>query len=782
MKRMTISGFCVVLLGILPISGLLAQPDKISRLEKELDAYATADTHRVQLQLDLGAAWRNTNPNKALEYYGTAEKLAKALDDTPRRAGAMMMRGWFTARRGDLAKGAAVIREASQLYRAAADSAGMIKCMNTEAGLLSMQGNNVDAMRLLQHCAAYYSARRDTSRLLSVLSNLGSCCTYLGKKAEAIQYREQTLTLQEARDDVAGMAVTLMHIGILQDDLYRGLSYYERAEPLLRKQRNENALAHLFNNRAEDYKRIGKTEKAMESYEQAIELGEKLGLKDIVAQVSMNIAGLYRREQKHERALLYLMRAKLFAESHGMRQLAVKCLVNLGYHNNCLGKYADGISFAKEALQYNDEVLDLYTRMCAHEVIYQANAQRGDFENAFRSFQKFKLLSDSLSSQSSRKRIEEFNAKYGAAEKQHAIDLLEKDRVLQAELLLRRELEAQQKEQTLTLLAQDLDLQRLRMGQKDAALRVATDSLNLAHKEQVLQNERLARESLLRWVFIGVSALLLILAGFIVRYLQQRRKQGELRAKAAEYRARSLAAEAAEMQAENERRERKAQELFSRRLIASQEEERSRLAYELHDTLCQDLIVVKNRLLMAIEEPDAREHVLEGVNTITASLEGVRRMSRDLRPFQIDEYGISSALRGMLKRLDENTPLSIQTDIEAIDGVLDKEKEITLFRITQEGVNNILRHAEATEASVRLQRRNGNVQLSIEDNGRGFDPAAVGGGGFGLHGIRQRVKMLGGSMLVASEEGAGTRLELEIPVVTDSIGMAKTEQLGVMHA
>jgi len=770
-----------LLAGMLPIGEAVSQSHEASRLQAELKQYTVTDTHRVQLLLDLGASWRRTNPRKALEYYASAERLARILEDRVRQADAMMMRGWFTVRQGNMKRGSAIIREASGLYAAAGDSAGIIKCMNTEAGLLSMQGKNRDAMELLQRCAAYYSVRQDTSRLLPVLSNLGNCCTYLGKKTEAMQYRERTLMLEEARHDTAGIAVTLMHIGILQDDPSSALRYYERAEPLLRSQRDANALAHLYNNRAEDYKHLGNYGKAMESYEQAITLGEKLGLKDIVAQATMNIAGLYRREQKHERALLHLMRAKLFAESHGMRQLEVKCLVNLGWHHNCLGKYDDGISYGMEALRLNDEVPDLYTRMCAHEVIYRAHAQRGDYESAFRSFQQFKILSDSLNSESSRKRMEEFNAKYGAAEKQHAIELLEKDHALQAELLLRRDLEARQKEQALTLLAQDLDLQRLRTQKKDAALRVAADSLILAQQVQVMQKERLARESLLRWIFIGVSVLFLVLAVLLVRYLQQRRKQGELRAEAAEYRARSLAAEAAKKQAENERREREAQEIFSHRLLASQEEERSRLAYELHDTLAQDLIVVKNRLLMALEQADGRQHVQEGIHAVTASLEGVRRLSRDLRPFQIDEYGISSALRGMLKRLDENSPLTIHADIASIDGLFDKEREITLFRITQEGVNNILKHAEATEASVQLQRRNGNVQLSIEDNGVGFDTGTV-KGGFGLHGIRQRVKMLGGSIQITSDQGAGTRLELEIPVASENDNMAIEHEIGEIHA
>lgn len=738
----------LLLAGMLPLGKAVSQPTDARRLQAELKQYTVTDTHRVQLLLDLGAAWRKTNPRKALEYYASAERLARKLKDRGRQANAMMMRGWFTVRQGNMKKGSAVIREASGLYAAAGDSAGIVKCMNTEAGLLSMQGKNQDAMRLLQHCAAYYSVREDTSGLLPVLSNLGSCCTYLGKKAEAMEYRERTLALQEARGDTSGIATTLMHIGILQEDPSRALRYYERAEPLLREQQNLIALAHLYNNMAEDYTHTADPGKAMESY---------------------------------ERALLHIMRAKLFAESHGMRQLEAKSLVNLGWHNNCLGNYDDGISYGMKALRINDEVPDLYTRMNAYEVIYRANAKRGDFEKAFRAFQQFKLLSDSLNNQTSRKRMEEFNAKYGAAEKQHAIELLEKDRALQVEQLLRRDLEARQKAQALTLLAQDLDLQRLETQQKDAALRVAADSLTLARQEQALQQERLARESILRWIFIGVSVLLLLLAVLIVRYLQQRRKQGELRAEAAEYRARSVAAEAAKMQAENERREREAQEMFSHRLLASQEEERSRLAYELHDTLAQDLIVVKNRLLMALEEADGRDHVQEGINAVTASLEGVRRMSRDLRPFQIDEYGISSALRGMLKRLDENSPLNIQSDIESIDGLFDKEREITLFRITQEGVNNILRHAEATEASVQLRRRNGNVQLSIRDNGRGFDTGTV-KGGFGLHGIRQRVKMLGGTVEITSEQGAGTRLELEIPVVPESNEVTIVDEIGEIHA
>jgi signal transduction histidine kinase len=212
---------------------------------------------------------------------------------------------------------------------------------------------------------------------------------------------------------------------------------------------------------------------------------------------------------------------------------------------------------------------------------------------------------------------------------------------------------------------------------------------------------------------------------------------------------------------------------FSRRLIASQEQERKRIAGELHDSLGQHLLVIKNRAAIGLNSNAAAgpEHLNEISRAATHALEEVREISQNLRPYQLDRLGLTRALHGLVRKIGASSNVKCAADIAPVDGVFQPEAEINLYRIVQEGLNNILKHSGATEARIVLDRDERRVQLRVEDNGRGFNrDAAAGGssqaGGMGLSGIAERVRILGGRLDIQSSPGAGTRLKIDLPLPT----------------
>jgi len=218
-------------------------------------------------------------------------------------------------------------------------------------------------------------------------------------------------------------------------------------------------------------------------------------------------------------------------------------------------------------------------------------------------------------------------------------------------------------------------------------------------------------------------------------------------------------------------REKLAQENFSRRLIGSQEAERKRIAAELHDSLGQDLLVIKNHALLGIAIDGEKEKVLERLNEISATaslaLDEVREISRALRPYQLDRLGLKKALESICKRAADSSPIKFLVDIDAIDRLFSKEDEINLFRVVQESVNNILKHSEATEASIVITRESHRILVIVEDNGKGFDSVMLTSAdraGFGLVGIAERARILGAKFTTHATAGLGTRLTLEIPL------------------
>jgi signal transduction histidine kinase/ligand-binding sensor domain-containing protein len=204
---------------------------------------------------------------------------------------------------------------------------------------------------------------------------------------------------------------------------------------------------------------------------------------------------------------------------------------------------------------------------------------------------------------------------------------------------------------------------------------------------------------------------------------------------------------------------------FARQLIALQELERKRIAAELHDSLGQSLLIIKNQAALggmsASGESEAQFAAI--LDTAAESLEEVRQIAADLRPHHLDRLGLTQALEAMVEKAAGVTAISFVVDIDRVDGAFVKEDEITVFRVMQESVSNILKHSEATEARVRVRRLDGEVLVEVEDNGKGFAPqGALEKQGFGMTGIAERVRILGGEQTVESAPGQGTRIRIRL--------------------
>lgn len=213
-------------------------------------------------------------------------------------------------------------------------------------------------------------------------------------------------------------------------------------------------------------------------------------------------------------------------------------------------------------------------------------------------------------------------------------------------------------------------------------------------------------------------------------------------------------------------RARKAQQEFARRLISSQEVERKRIAGELHDSLGQALLIIKNRAELSrrfLKDPEKALEQIEHIEaTATESIKEVRHIAYDLRPYQLDEIGLTQALRDLVRSMSSSCEVSITASIAPIDDLYSVDEAINLYRIVQEALNNIVKHSGATEASVTLTRDEDQIALVIEDNGRGFtdEESNLERRGFGLTGLAERARILGAVLTVRSTPGVGTSVLL----------------------
>jgi signal transduction histidine kinase len=203
-------------------------------------------------------------------------------------------------------------------------------------------------------------------------------------------------------------------------------------------------------------------------------------------------------------------------------------------------------------------------------------------------------------------------------------------------------------------------------------------------------------------------------------------------------------------------------EIFSRRLIESQEAERKRIATELHDSLGQNLLVIKNRALMALQHcPNTLDHLSEICYTASQAIDEVRNIAYALRPHGLDRQGLTRSLESLLTRISNSSDIHFSLRLDNIDGLFSRESETSIYRILQESVNNIVRHSGADQACIEIVRDEASVSITVADDGVGFQVDSV-AGGLGLAGIAERVRFLEGTSRIVSAPGAGTTISIRI--------------------
>ncbi len=218
-----------------------------------------------------------------------------------------------------------------------------------------------------------------------------------------------------------------------------------------------------------------------------------------------------------------------------------------------------------------------------------------------------------------------------------------------------------------------------------------------------------------------------------------------------------------------------AQQAFSRQLIASQEAERKRIAAEMHDSLGQRLVVIKNLAFLLLRSKKAApagdseaQTIAEISDEASSAIAETREISYNLRPFQLDRLGLTKAIEAMIRTTGMASGIRFTSELDNIDEIFPEDLRINFYRIVQESLGNIMKHAQATEVIVRVKRRTENVILTIEDNGRGFTPdersPQASRSGFGLTGMGERASLLGGELKVRSTPGKGTTVWFEIPL------------------
>jgi PAS domain S-box-containing protein len=213
--------------------------------------------------------------------------------------------------------------------------------------------------------------------------------------------------------------------------------------------------------------------------------------------------------------------------------------------------------------------------------------------------------------------------------------------------------------------------------------------------------------------------------------------------------------------------------ILSSQLISAQEKERRRLSNELHDELGQSLVVFKLRLRSLYDQlgssqagmKEKFDELMEYTNEV---VDNVRRLSRDLSPSILEDMGLEEATQWLVDNMSRHSDTVYSLDMTDMEDLFTKEEQTIIYRIMQECLTNIAKHANATRVSLIIKKQAGSTVFQVEDNGEGFNVPEMfskdpGEKGLGLSAMRQRARMLGGSLDIWSQEGIGTKITFEIP-------------------
>jgi signal transduction histidine kinase len=209
--------------------------------------------------------------------------------------------------------------------------------------------------------------------------------------------------------------------------------------------------------------------------------------------------------------------------------------------------------------------------------------------------------------------------------------------------------------------------------------------------------------------------------------------------------------------------------LLSRKVLSAQEDERKKISRELHDVIAQNLTGINVCLATLTKEvsidPEGMErHIARTQQLVDESVNIVHRFARQLRPAVLDDLGLIPALHTFMKQFKAETGIRVGLSTFAAVEQVNGDKRTALFRVAQEALTNVARHANATKVELKIQKVNGDVCMEIIDNGKGFPPRALKNNRLGLLGMRERLEMVGGTFTLISAPCKGTTICAQVPL------------------
>ena len=598
--------------------------------------------------------------------------------------------------------------------------------------------SNLDSCQIFANEALVLS--RQIKYSIGEMKSLNVKGNVLQRKQEtdaALPFYQQALKIAEQLNDKKGKAIAVNNIAILHTDkteYAKALELYQEATELEIELGDSTGIAEGYNNIGVIYFYMGDVPKTAEYLEKSILIEEKLGNTAILKKGYINLGAILEYQKDYAKALDYYTRAYARSKSlNDVKEMGI-CLHNMGGMLMSLGRYEEAEARINEAIDIKVKLGDskgLATTYINVGLLYQNR------QNYARAEEFYKKALD-LAKQCGAGEVFKQAHKYLAGLKEQLGEF-------KLALMYERQFNMIQD----SLFSQEKAIQVSELEVKYQSAEKERENLKLRAevaeeaKENADKDLRISKRN--NWI-IGISggAVVVVLGLLAMMQLKARRLRLE--------KERALAAE---------------RQHGMEQLINGVEEERRRIARDLHDGVGQQISGIKLAVQNLAHHESTATHLVETLSSLNQLLQDagddVRRISHQMMPKVLVEFGLVPALEDLFKKVFSGTEITCDFDHFNIDERLSNTVEVTLFRVAQELVANILKHAQATSVSAQLYVLDGQLIFSIEDNGVGM-PQDLKGDGHGLSNIRTRLQMVNGQIEISSGTNGGTIFGIRLPL------------------
>ena len=619
------------------------------------------------------------------------------------RAQLAMRLAYLSQRYGEVEKAEAYLLEALASAERTKLPADAIKATNNLGNLYARQQDYAAARQYYQQSLDLSVAQYDQYGESRAYLNLGNLYLIEGNWTSAIEQYVASAALKEELGDLAGLAKLHNNIGTIyqeQERLEEGLRYYRKSADYYTSVGDSSKLAEVRVNMGSVLVTQDFPSDGIYLLRLALKQLDEQSQADIVLAARLNLAIGYQAIGEYERSLIYLPDVEAAALAQQDEEALVFAWNLLGAGHFYLDDYAKAVSYYEQSESLALKLGLLKEQKKALFGLYEAEAAAGHFETSLRWLEQYSAVKDSLFDQASRRTLLELQEHYEADQK----------------------------------------------AQEIASLNIENRNIAL---EGELKDQQLNRSLLVIGLVVAIAALI------TVYFIFQSRRQKE------------------RMAYESQRHNERIDQLMTEQEVATleavyttQQQERRQIARDLHDNLGNYLATLKHQHEAHAPDPHdeaAHERFSTTANLISQAYREVRSISHQMATGQGVEFNLIPAIEQLVERVQSTGQFTLQFHHFGQHDGWPQETEHVLYKVVQELLSNVLKHAQADQVTIQLNQSQEELTLMVEDNGRGFDPSTIGGQGIGLNNVNERIAALGGRCEVNSGAGRGTTVTMLVP-------------------